>query len=446
VTVDDALAFLARIEGGAMGTFEARCLAPGRKNRNSFEVNGSKGSLAFDVERMYELQLHLEGDSAETPGFRTINVTKWDRLYTGAWWPPGHILGYENTLVHTVKNLLDGIGTCESPAPTFEDGYLCQAVLNAWSGAYRAVAGSSLRACHAAILLAVRNARGDHRSVSRRRMARFRYSYNVISYRGEEISRSIDRVGRLGYDAIEAEGEPERLDPNRLKKLTDDAGLEISSVCPAFTAERDLSHPDPRVRKNAVGYVREVAELAHALGAPTIIVAPTSYPRTRPIADSEDEWRWAVESIRAVGEYAQSLGVDLTLECWNRFGTYMLNRLEQGVRMWRETGLTNGGVMADTFHMNIEERSLLEAIRETGELLNHVHLADSNRLAPGLGHTDFDEILRALLDIDYRGYLTFELIVPDQPGADRREESLDYATHQAIEHVKKVEERLSKNR
>src|SRR5918998_246556 len=101
-----------------MGTFEARRLAPGRKSRNSFEVNDSKGSLAFEVERMYELQLHLEGDSAETPGFRTINVTKLDRLYTGGWWPPGHILGYENTFVHTVKNLLDGIGTCESPAPT----------------------------------------------------------------------------------------------------------------------------------------------------------------------------------------------------------------------------------------------------------------------------------------------------------------------------------------
>jgi predicted dehydrogenase len=80
VTVDDAGAFLARFEGGAMGTFEARRLAPGRKNRNSFEVNDSKCSLAFEVERMYELQLHLEGDSAETPSFRTINVTKWDRL------------------------------------------------------------------------------------------------------------------------------------------------------------------------------------------------------------------------------------------------------------------------------------------------------------------------------------------------------------------------------
>jgi sugar phosphate isomerase/epimerase len=84
-------------------------------------------------------------------------------------------------------------------------------------------------------------------------------------------------------------------------------------------------------------------------------------------------------------EYASLLGVNLTLECWNRYGTYLLNRLEQAVRLWHETELSNGGVMADTYHMNIEERSLLEAIREAGEQLNHVHLSDSNRAAPGPG-------------------------------------------------------------
>jgi sugar phosphate isomerase/epimerase len=150
------------------------------------------------------------------------------------------------------------------------------------------------------------------------------------------------------------------VDPNRVRRLLDDAGLAASSVCPSFTAGRDLSHPDPDVRNNAMDYVRGVAELARAVGAPVIIVAPTAYLRTQPVADPEDEWRWAVESVRSVGEYAASLGVDISLECWNRYGTYLLNRLEEGVRMWRETGLENGGVMADTYHMNIEERSLPE--------------------------------------------------------------------------------------
>jgi sugar phosphate isomerase/epimerase len=272
----------------------------------------------------------------------------------------------------------------------------------------------------------------------------FRYSYNLIGYPGEEISRSIDRVARLGYDAVEVEGEPEKVDPGRVRKLLDDAGLAASSVCPSFTAGRDLSHPDPDVRTDAMDYVRKVAELAHAVGAPTIIVAPTAYLRTQPVADPKDEWQWAVESVRSVGEYAASLGVDVSLECWNRYGTYMLNRLEQGVRMWRETGLENGGVMADTYHMNIEERSLPEAIRETGELLNHVHLSDSNRLAPGWGHIDFGEILRTLQEIGYGGYLAFELILPPGSPSDGTgsAEALDDTTEQAIQHLRRLESQL----
>jgi predicted dehydrogenase len=131
VTVDDATAFLARFENGAMGTFEASRLAPGRKNRNSFEINGSNGSLLFNLERMNELEVYFEDDPPEVKGFRTVMVTEPDHPYVGAWWPPGHILGYEHTFVHTVKDLLDGIAAGESPPPTFEDGYRCQAVLDA---------------------------------------------------------------------------------------------------------------------------------------------------------------------------------------------------------------------------------------------------------------------------------------------------------------------------
>jgi predicted dehydrogenase len=131
VTVDDAAAFLARFENGAVGTFEATRFAAGRRNRNSFEVNGSRGSVAFDLERMNELEVFFTDDEPDVQGFRTVNVTDPDHPYTGAWWPPGHILGYEHTFIHTVKDLMDGIEAGESPAPTFEDGYRCQAVLDA---------------------------------------------------------------------------------------------------------------------------------------------------------------------------------------------------------------------------------------------------------------------------------------------------------------------------
>lgn len=131
VTVDDATTFLVRFENGATGTFEATRLAPGRRNHNSFEINGSKGSVIFDLERMNELQVYFEEDSANVKGFRTVMVTEPVHPYMEAWWPPGHIIGYEHTFTHAIKDLLDGISSGESPAPTFEDGYRCQAVLDA---------------------------------------------------------------------------------------------------------------------------------------------------------------------------------------------------------------------------------------------------------------------------------------------------------------------------
>jgi predicted dehydrogenase len=131
VTVNEAAAFLARFENGAVGTFEMSPLVPGRKAREFFEINGSKGSVLFDLERMNELKVYFEEDPPEASGFRTILVTEPEHPYIEGWWPPGHIIGYEHTFVHTVKDLLEGIAAGESPAPTFEDGYCTQAVLDA---------------------------------------------------------------------------------------------------------------------------------------------------------------------------------------------------------------------------------------------------------------------------------------------------------------------------
>lgn len=131
VTVNDAAAFLARFENGAIGVFEVSPLVPGRKAHERFEINGSRGSVVFDLERMNELQVCFEDNEPHTGGFRTVLVTEPDHPYMEGWWPPGHTIGYEHTFVHTVKDLLDGIAAGESPAPTFEDGYRCQAVIDA---------------------------------------------------------------------------------------------------------------------------------------------------------------------------------------------------------------------------------------------------------------------------------------------------------------------------
>ena len=122
VTVDDAAAFMTRFENGAMGVFEATRFAPGRRNFNTFEINGEKGSLAFNFERMNELEYFSTEDKSDRQGFRTINVNENDQPYSGTYWPAGHIIGYGETFINTVADLLEGHAKGESPHPSFRDG------------------------------------------------------------------------------------------------------------------------------------------------------------------------------------------------------------------------------------------------------------------------------------------------------------------------------------
>jgi predicted dehydrogenase len=129
VDVDDAALALVRFEGGAIGSIEGTRFAPGRKNHNRFEINGSKGSLVFDLERMNELQVYEE--QGPDSGFRTVLATDPSHPYAEPWWPPGHILGYEHTFVHTVRDFLLALERGEVPSPSFEDGLRNQRVLDA---------------------------------------------------------------------------------------------------------------------------------------------------------------------------------------------------------------------------------------------------------------------------------------------------------------------------
>ena len=131
VTVDDAALFTARFGSGALGSFEATRFATGRKNAMRLEVNGSEGSLAFDFESMNELSFYDGTEDAGTAGFRRILVTEPTHPYTGAWWPPGHGLGYEHTFTHEVVDLVRDIGAGRNPSPSFADGRQVQRVLAA---------------------------------------------------------------------------------------------------------------------------------------------------------------------------------------------------------------------------------------------------------------------------------------------------------------------------
>lgn len=132
VTVDDAVVVCTRFDNGAIGTLEASRFCPGRKNLNTFEVNGSKGSLVFDLENLNNLDFFSVDDDADAQGFRTISVTNGDNHpYVGAWWPDGHIIGYEHSFTHSVYDFVMSLESGAETRPDFSDGVQNQLVLDA---------------------------------------------------------------------------------------------------------------------------------------------------------------------------------------------------------------------------------------------------------------------------------------------------------------------------
>jgi predicted dehydrogenase len=146
VTVDDAAAFVARFAGGALATFEVSRLAPGRKNALRLEINGSAGSVGWGLETMNELDLYLAEDEGGVQGFRRILVTEPEHPWIDAWWPPGHIIGWEHAFTHEVRDLVRAIASDEDPEPSFADGLQVQRVLgsvveSARDGSWKEISG-----------------------------------------------------------------------------------------------------------------------------------------------------------------------------------------------------------------------------------------------------------------------------------------------------------------
>ncbi|MEU8054356.1 Gfo/Idh/MocA family oxidoreductase [Micromonospora oryzae] len=131
VTVDDAAVFVARLDDGALATYEASRFATGRKNALRVEINGSLGTLVFDLERLNELEFYDATRPAAEQGFTRILVTEAEHPYMSAWWPPGHIIGYEHSFTHQARDLVEAIATGVDPAPSFVDGLQVQLVLDA---------------------------------------------------------------------------------------------------------------------------------------------------------------------------------------------------------------------------------------------------------------------------------------------------------------------------
>lgn len=219
----------------------------------------------------------------------------------------------------------------------------------------------------------------------------------------------------MGFDLFEVCVEdPSRLSAVALKEASDRSGLAIS-VCGAFGPDRDVSHDDPSQRRRGVEYLKNCVDLAQAVGSPHVagpMYSATGKARLLDPADRERQRSWAAESLREVARYAGERGIALAIEPLNRFETDLVNTVAQGVELVELIGLPNVGLMLDTFHMNIEEKDIGDAIRLAGPLVYHFQVSENDRGTPGTGHIDWSGTWEALDDIDYRGSIVIESFLP----------------------------------
>ncbi|HLV01417.1 MAG TPA: sugar phosphate isomerase/epimerase family protein [Acidobacteriota bacterium] len=229
--------------------------------------------------------------------------------------------------------------------------------------------------------------------------------------RAEPIETTIRRLARYGYDSIEISGEPEKYDTREVRKLLKDQGLKCWGSVTLMLADRDLLARDEQQRQKSVQYVKDCITMVKELGGVEITIVPSTVGKIQPQADPDEEWQWAIDSLKQCYEHGQKEGVRLALEPLNRFETYFLNRHDQALLLAQEVG-DECGVCLDAFHINIEEADPFQAILKTGDRLVDFHVADTNRMACGQGHWDWEKLINTLKQIGYDGALTVEFVAP----------------------------------
>lgn len=229
--------------------------------------------------------------------------------------------------------------------------------------------------------------------------------------RAEALETTMARLQRYGYESIEISGEPEHLDTREVRRLLARYDLRCWGSVTLMLEDRNLLARDEGQRAASVKYVKDCVTMVKELNGEEMTIVPGTVGKIEPDSTPEDEWRWAVESLQEVYEHSQNAGVKLALEPLNRFETYFLNRGDQALDLASEVG-SACGVCLDTFHLNIEEADMLATIRSAGDRLVDFHVADNNRMAPGMGALDWPAIVQTLRDIGYEGALTVEFVAP----------------------------------
>jgi len=244
-----------------------------------------------------------------------------------------------------------------------------------------------------------------------------KFGVNTWCWVPEFTAKQVDLVFRakdIGFDGIEIpilRSFINKIDVQKTEEALESAGIGCTNVL-AYGLKEDPSSLDRSARKNAVKIAKRAIQIANRLGSK--VLAGPHYAAVGKLPGrrrTQAEWNMAVRFLKQVAPFAQDYGVTLAIEPLNRFETYFINTAADAVRLAKDADHPSVKVHLDTFHMNIEEKDFYTALKDTGDLLFHLHANENDRGTPGTGHVDWKNVARAAKDVGYSEWVVIESFV-----------------------------------
>ena len=235
---------------------------------------------------------------------------------------------------------------------------------------------------------------------------------------GRNLREKFENLKKYGFEAVELSGE--RL-WERKKEVMDasrEAGIELGSVCGGFSCR--FVAAERKEREEAMNSLKKLLKTMGEMEISGIMIVPIfgppQIPNLSPYKEAiELEREMLLLELPELTQFAQDSGTSIWLEPVNRYETHFINRLDEAVEICQKMNNSNLRIMADFFHMNIEEVNIVESLKKAKDWLGHIHLADSNRFLPGQGHTNFKSPFKVLSEINYKGYMALECGIRGEP-------------------------------
>ena len=251
-------------------------------------------------------------------------------------------------------------------------------------------------------------------------------AFDALAFKGD-LENGVRMAKEIGYDAVEiAVRDPKTVNVTDMRKLLDELNMGVSAIGTGqgYLAEGlNMVDENDEIQNKTMQRLRDHVDFASEFGAMVIIGFIRGTAKGRPRKEVEDIF---VKNLTKLADYAAGRNVKIVVEPLNRYETDFINTLSEAGRIIERVGAENVGILADTFHMNIEEVDICEELMKIKDKLYHFHVADSNRWAPGAGHLDFKPIIETLRKAGYRDYIAVECL--PLPGGARESAELAFRT------------------